>query len=106
MCLDVQDVEATHNIAEALTDTASCGANAAKEHAAKKATAEWSGSSHCAIPVASEGAPRFRSWLTRGLVCSKAKSLFYAGSRSTSLCRCLLSRDQILLNYMIMKNFP
>jgi hypothetical protein len=79
------------------TGSACCGVSGVKEHAAKRAIAGWSGSYHYVTPVASEVDRHFLCWSRRLPVYSKVSGLICAGSRSMSLYRFPLPRDQILL---------
>src|SRR4029434_3527358 len=77
------------------TDLGCCGASAVKGHAARRAIAGSSGSSHCATPGASGVNRRFPSWLKQSHACSKGRNLISTGLPITSPCRRALPRDQI-----------
>jgi transposase len=57
------------------TASASCGANAARDPAARRAIAGWSGSYPCVTRVASEDVRHCRFWSVRSQVCAKARDL-------------------------------
>jgi hypothetical protein len=72
-----------------------CSANGARARAARRAIAGETWVCHSVTPGVSAGVRRFPCWWMRCPAYSQARSLLSAGSRSTSLYRGPLPRDQI-----------